>query len=70
MYHLKLWNQKYGRQARFVVFNPATQQYTEYSPYHTNDVVWVNHDITHNPVYETWENWHDEPIQELNDATM
>ena len=70
MFYLKRWNKQYGRQARFVAFDPATNKFTEYSPYHTNDITWVSNDITSNPIYADWEDWHDEPIVALNDPTM
>ena len=70
MYYLKRWNNQYGRQSRFVAFNPATNQYTEYSPYRPNDVTWVNQNLTLNPSYKDWEDWKNEPIVALSDPTM
>lgn len=70
MYKLKLWNKKYGKDARFIVFNSQTKKYTEFLVDHVNDIVWTNHDLTKEPEYKSWEDWEDEPVNFLEDIMM
>lgn len=70
MYKIKLWNKKYGKEARFIVFNSQTHKYTEFLVDHVNDVMWTSHDLTKEPEYRNWEDWEDEPVDFLENIMM
>lgn len=73
MYYLKLWNGKWGNAIRFVVFNPATNKYTEYSPVHLDDILWVDIELSNLsifPEYSTWIDCENYPIENLGDAAV
>ena len=70
MYILKLWNKEWGVNARFIAYNPNTKKYTEFSPRRPQDVMWVSHDLSQSAQYKGWESCDDEPIQDLEDATI
>ena len=70
MYKLKLWNKKYGAEARFVAYDPTSKKYTEFQVDHTKDIIWTSHDLTKEPEYKNWEDWKDEPVNFLEDVMM
>lgn len=70
MYKLKLWNGKYDRAAKFVVFDSKNKKYTEFSLDNPKDVAWVGHDLTQLPEYKSWEDFQDEPVDNLDDIIM
>lgn len=70
MYNLKLWNKEWGEDARFIAYDPKSKKYTEFSPRHPKDVVWVSQNLTQAPAYKSWDSCDDEPILELEDATI
>lgn len=69
MYKIKLWNNKYGNDAKFVVENPAGKM-TEFSVGNLKDVAWTDVDLTKNPEYKGWDNWNNEQVADLNDIVM
>ena len=70
MYKLKLWNGKYGNEARFIVFDSKNKKYTEFLVDHVKDVVWTSHDITKEPEYKNWSSFEDEPVDFLENIMM
>ena len=70
MYILKLWNQLWGDDARFVAYDPQTKEYTEFSPVNAKDAVWTSQDLTALSAYNDWEDCSDEPIYDLEDAII
>ena len=67
---LKLWNRKYGKSAEFIVQNTETKQYTLFSLSAPKDVTWVKEDLTKDPSYKSWDNFHDEPVDDLGQIIM
>lgn len=69
MYHLKLWNKAYGNNAKFIV-EDSNGKMAEFSPARPKDVSWVNHDLTKEKEYKVWDNFQNEPVQDLNQVIM
>lgn len=70
MFKIKRWNNKYGNAAKFVVFDEKADKYAEFSPANPKDIAWVSSDITKNPEYKSWDDWKDEPVDNLGDIIM
>ena len=70
MYKIKLWNNKYGKKAKFVIQDSKTGKFTEFSPERPSDVTWVDKDITGDASYKGWDDWKDEPVNDLSDIVM
>jgi hypothetical protein len=45
-------------------------KYAEFSPANPKDIAWVSSDITKNPEYKSWDDWKDEPVDNLGDIIM
>lgn len=69
MFKIKLWNKQYGNKAKFVIEN-KDGKFTEFSPANKKDVMWVSTDLTKNPEYKSWDDWKDEPVENINDIEM
>ena len=70
MYILKLWNNKWGKEARFIGYDPGAKKYAEFDPRHPKDTSWVSQNLTQAAQYKGWSDCYDEPIGELADATI
>ena len=69
-YQLKLWNKKYGDKAEFIVKNTKTEKYALFQPSRAKDTAWVANDLTQDPSYKNWDDFQDEPVEDLNDVIM
>lgn len=64
-YTLKVWNGKYGNNARFIVKDNKTEKYGEFAPARPKDIAWVREDLTQKEEYKSWESFQDEPLDTL-----
>ena len=69
-YILKIWNGKYGNNARFIVFDKSTGKFAEFAPTRPKDIAWVKEDLTKMPEYKGWESFQDEPVEDLNNIVF
>ena len=69
-YQLKLWNKKYGKSAKWVVYDTETKKYALFSVDKTNDLAWVDADLTKDSEYKGWDNWNNEPVDNLSDVII
>lgn len=69
MYTLKVWNGKYGNNAKFIV-KDSKGKFAEFSPARPNDVAWVDTDLTKEDEYKNWESFQDEKVNNLADVIM
>lgn len=64
-YSITRWNGKYGNGARFIVKDNTTGKYGEFAPTRPNDVAWVANDISKESEYKDWEDFQNEPVDDL-----
>lgn len=69
-YLLKLWNGKYGNNAKFIVYDQETQKYSMFAPVRSKDLAWTSTDLTKDPDYKNWESFQDEPIDSLENIVF
>lgn len=69
MFKIKRWNGKYGNVAKFVV-QDSNGRFSEFDPTRPKDVAWVNQDLTAEAEYKNWEDFKDEPVEDLSDIVM
>lgn len=69
-YNLKLWNKKYGKSAKWVVYDTQTKKYGLFSMGNTKDIVWTEQDISKDSEYKGWDNWNNEPVENLEDVLV
>lgn len=69
-YLLKLWNGRYGNNAKFIVFNTTTAKYSLFSPVRNKDLAWTATDLTKDPDYKDWESFQDEPVENLDEVVF
>lgn len=69
MFKIKRWNGKYGNGAKFVV-QDSNGRFSEFDPTRPNDTAWVNQDLTTEAEYKNWEDFKDEPVENLSDIVM
>lgn len=69
-YALKLWNKKYGAPAQFIVENTTNGKFSLFQPSRAKDTAWVDADLTKDPDYKDWDDFQNEPIDDLNDVIM
>jgi hypothetical protein len=67
-YIIKVWNGKYGNNARFIIQEVASGKMAEYQPTRPKDLAWVGDDLTQQAEYKDWESFEDEPIDDLNNV--
>ena len=65
-YNITLWNGKYGNGARFIVKDNTTGKFTEFSPTRPKDVAWVASDLGTQDEYKGWQDFQNEPVDDLN----
>ena len=70
MYILMKWNGKYGNAAQFIVKNKKTGKYTLFTPDHTEDIAWVDQDLTQEGEYKSWEDFGQETVNYLENVQM
>lgn len=70
MYILKLWNKKWGKEARFVGYDTGSKKYAEFDPRNPKSTKWVSQNLTQAAQYKGWTGCYDEPIMDLADATI
>lgn len=70
MYYMRLWNNKYGNNAKFVVEDGSSGKFAEFSPVRPKDLTWIDKDLTQNPEYASWDDWGKEEVEDLNDVIM
>ena len=70
MYILKKWNGKYGKDAKFIVFDKKAHKYTLFSLDNPNDLAWVDNNLAENKEYANWSSFEDEPVDSLDDIIM
>lgn len=69
-YLLKLWNGKYGNNAKFIVFDANAKKYTLFAPVRSKDLAWTSTDLTKDPDYRGWESFQDEPVENLDEVVF
>lgn len=69
MYTLHLWNGKYGNNAKFIV-EDNNGKFAEFSPARPKDVAWVKTDLTKESDYQSWEDFENEKVDDLNLVIM
>ena len=45
-------------------------KFSEFDPTRPKDVAWVNQDLTTESEYKNWEDFKDEPVENLSDIVM
>lgn len=69
-YIIKVWNGKYGNNARFIIQEVASGKMTEFQPTRPKDLAWVGTDLTKQDEYKNWESFEDEPLDDLNNVVF
>lgn len=64
-YQLKLWNKKFGKDAKFVAYDTQEKTYGMFQVGRTNDIAWVKDDITKDSDYKGWDDFQNEPVANL-----
>lgn len=70
MYILMKWNGKYGSDAQFIVKNKKTGKFTLFTVDRTDDIAWVDQDLTQTPEYSKWEDFGQETVNYLENVQM
>lgn len=65
-YSLLLWNKKWGKQASFVVKDNEKNKFSEFTVGRVKDMVWVDKDISKDGSFATWDDFQNEPVDDLN----
>lgn len=63
-YIIKLWNGKYGKEARFIIERKADGKQTEFEPKNLKDMAWVDK-LSASGDYKAWQSFEDEPVDDL-----
>jgi hypothetical protein len=69
-YSFLLWNGKYGKGAKFVVKDNASGKQTYFTPDRMKDISWVQADLTKDPSVKSWQDFHNEQIENLDDVVF
>lgn len=69
-YAIKRWNGKYGAEAAFIVQRNSDGKMAEFQPTRPRDVAWVETDLTAQPDYKGWDDFQNEPVDDINAIVM
>lgn len=70
MFLLWKWNKKYGNGAKFIVEDKSNGKFAEFSPARPKDITWVDSDLTKESEYQSWDDFKQEKVDDLNNIIM
>lgn len=70
MFLLWKWNKKYGNGAKFIVEDKSNGKFAEFSPARPKDIAWVDSDLTKESEYQSWDDFKQEKVDDLNNIIM
>lgn len=69
-YNLLKWNGKDGESAVFVVRDNQKGMFSLFTPDKLGDLAWVTQDLSKTGEAKSWEDFEEEPIQNLEDVVF
>lgn len=69
-YNILKWNGQDGDNAVFVVRDNQKGMYSLFTPDKLSDLTWVKQDLSNAGDYKGWEDFEEEPIQNLEDVVF
>lgn len=69
-YTLLKWNEQYGEEAKFIVRDDQNGQQSVFIPGRVQDITWTTSQLDKAPEIDSWEDFKQEKVDNLEDVAM
>lgn len=69
-YTIKKWNNEYGEKCKFIVQDDQNGTQSIFIPGRTSDLTWTTNRLDTAPEIDSWSDFDDEKVENLEDVAM